>query len=280
MMNADDFNCLADLLKRRAGFHLSPRKTQLVTSRLAPVARLYGFRKTDELLAELHDPSEEMARAVTEAMMINESSFFRDKAVFEHFRGVILPSLLSARASSRRLRIWCAAASTGQEPYSLAMVLDEANIARDWRIELIATDLSSAALTRAAEGRYSHHEVQRGLSAHMLVRHFTQEGDDWRVSERLRRMVSFRAFNLLDSCGWLGDLDVIYCRNAFLYFDPQAKRACLQKFERMLAGDGYLVLGTSETLEGTSTAFTAVDSSLRGVYRKARHAMRPVALAS
>ena len=279
-MNAADFNCLADLLKRRAGFHLSPRKTQLVTSRLAPVARLYGFRKTDELLAELHDPSEEMARAVTEAMMINESSFFRDKAVFEHFRGVILPSLLSARASSRRLRIWCAAASTGQEPYSLAMVLDEANIAKDWRIELIATDLSSAALARAAEGRYSHHEVQRGLSAQMLVRHFTQEGEDWRVSERLRRMVAFRTFNLLDSCGWLGDVDVLYCRNAFLYFDPQAKRACLQKFERMLAADGYLVLGTSETLEGTSTAFAPVDSSLRGVYRKSRHATRPVALAS
>lgn len=279
-MNTADFACLADLLKRRAGFHLAPAKAQLAKSRLAPVARRYGFRKTDELLAELRDAPEDLARAVTDAMMINESSFFRDKSCFEHFRGVILPSLLSARAATRRLRIWCAAASTGQEPYSLAMILDEAKIARDWRIELIATDISGAAIARAAEGRYSQYEVQRGLPAQTLVRYFAQDGDHWRISERVRRMVSFRRFNLLDSYGWLGEMDVIFCRNAFLYFEPLAKRACLQGLSDVLADDGYLALGASETMEGASTAFAPDDASVRGIYRKARSAAWPIALAS
>ncbi|HEY2034890.1 MAG TPA: protein-glutamate O-methyltransferase CheR [Rhizomicrobium sp.] len=279
-MNAADFICLADLLKRRAGFHLAPSKTHLATSRLAPVARRYGFRKTDELLAELRDAPEDLARAVTDAMMINESSFFRDKSCFEHFRGVILPSLLSARAASRRLRIWCAAAATGQEPYSLAIILDEAKIAKDWRIELIATDISSAAIARAAEGRYSHYEVQRGLPAQTLVRYFAQDGEHWRISERIRRMVSFHRFNLLDSYGWLAEMDVIFCRNALLYFEPLAKRACLRGLSDVLAADGYLALGASETMEGASTAFAPDDASVRGIYRKARSAAWPIALAS
>lgn len=279
-MNTADFACLADLLKRRAGFHLAPSKTHLAASRLAPVARRYGFRKTDELFAELRDAPEDLARAVTDAMMINESSFFRDKSCFDHFRGVILPSLLSARATSRRLRIWCAAASTGQEAYSLAMILEEAKIAREWRIEFIATDISSAAIARAAEGRYSQYEVQRGLPAQTLVRYFAQDGDRWRISERVRRMVSFRRFNLLDSYGWLGEMDVIFCRNAFLYFEPLAKRACLQGLSDVLAADGYLALGASETMEGASTAFAPDDASVRGIYRKARNPAWPIALAS
>ena len=277
-MNNADFLCLADLLKRRAGFHLSPDKTHLANSRLAPVARRFGFRRTDELLAELHHAPEELARAVTEAMMINESSFLRDKATFDHFRGVILPSLLSARADTRRLRIWCAAASTGQEPYSLAMILDEARIARDWRVELIATDISSDAIARAIDGRYSQYEVQRGLTANMLVRYFVQDGENWRICERLRHMVSFRPFNLLDSYGWLGQFDVIFCRNAFLYFDPLAKRTTLENLGRVLARDGYLVLGASETMEGSSTAFTLADPSVRGIYRKAKSTAHALAL--
>jgi chemotaxis protein methyltransferase CheR len=279
-LNTADFDYLADLLKRRAGFHLAPSKTHLAASRLAPVARRYGFRRTDELFAELRDAPEDLARAVIDAMMINESSFFRDKSCFDHFRGVVLPSLLSARATSRRLRIWCAAASTGQEPYSLAMILDEAKIAKDWRIDLIASDISSFAIARAAEGLYSQYEVQRGLPAQTLVRYFAQDGDHWRISERIRRMVSFRPFNLLDSYGWLGEVDVIYCRNAFLYFEPLAKRACLKAFSQVLTDDGYLALGASETMEGTSTAFAPVDANVRGVYRKIRHTARPIALAS
>lgn len=275
-MNQSDFDHLADLLKRRCGHALPANKKHLVASRLAPVARRYGFRKTDQLLAELPHGSEDLAHAVTEAMMTNESSFFRDKAVFDHFRGAILPSLLSARAKTRRLRIWCAAASTGQEPYSLAMILDDAKISSDWHIELIATDLCSDAIARAVEGRYSPFEAQRGLNVQTLVRYFSQDGDRWRISERLRRMVSFRTFNLLDSFGWLGEIDAIFCRNALLYFEHGAKRMCLEKLSGALADDGYLILGASETMEGTSTAFAPSDN-VRGIYRKARTS-RPLAL--
>jgi chemotaxis protein methyltransferase CheR len=275
-VNQSEFDHLADLLKRRSGHVLPAAKKHLVASRLAPLARRYGFSKTDQLLAELPHASEELCNAVTEAMMTNESSFFRDKAVFDHFRGVILPSLLSARAKTRRLRIWCAAASTGQEPYSLAMILDEAKISSDWHIELIATDLCSDAIARAVEGRYSPFEAQRGLSIPTLVRYFAQDGDRWRISERLRRMVSFRTFNLLDSFGWLGEIDIIFCRNALLYFEPGAKRACLEKLSGALAHDGYLLLGASETMEGASTAFLPADD-VRGIYRKARMS-RPLAL--
>jgi chemotaxis protein methyltransferase CheR len=275
-VNQAEFDHLADLLKRRCGHALPANKKHLVAGRLASVARRYGFRKTDQLLAELPHAREELCHAVTEAMMTNESSFFRDKAVFDHFRGIILPSLLSARAKSRHLRIWCAAASTGQEPYSLAMILDEAKIASDWHIELMATDLCSDAIARAVEGRYSPFEAQRGLSAQTLLRYFAQDGDRWRISERLRRMVSFRTFNLLDSYGWLGEIDIIFCRNALLYFEPGAKRACLEKLSGALAYDGYLLLGASETMEGTSTAFVPADD-VRGIYRKVR-ASRPLAL--
>ncbi len=278
-MNNADFSYLADFLRRRSGLLLILNKTQLVVSRLAPVARRYGSRKTDDLLAELRHAPEDLGRAVTEAMMTHESSFFRDKATFDHFRGVVLPSLLSARAKSRHLRIWCAAASTGQEAYSLAMILDEAKIARDWRIELIATDLSAGTIARAAAGYYAHYEIQRGLNAQTLVRFFSQEGEGWRISERIRRMVTFRTFNLLESFGWLGEMDVIFCRNVLLYFDPFDKRACLERLGGVLANDGYLVLGASETLEGASKAF-AEEETVRGCYRKSRQAARPVALAS
>ena len=277
-MNSADFSYLADLLRRRSGLLLTPNKTHLVVSRLAPVARRFGFRKTDDLLTELRHAPEELARAVTEAMTTNDSAFFRDRAVFEHFRGVVLPSLLSARAKSRHLRIWCAAAAAGQEPYSLAMMIDEAKLAREWRIEIIATDLSSEAIARAVEGRYSNYDMQRGIAAQTLLRHFSQEEAGWRLSERIRRMVTFRAFNLLDSFGWLGEIDVIFCRNVFLYFDPQEKRQCLERLPNVLADDGYLMLGAAETMEGASKAFAAVEG-VRGCYRKANPA-RPIALAS
>jgi len=277
-MNTSDFAYLADVLKRRSGLLLPASKTHLVSSRLTPVARRFGFRKTDDLLSELRHAPEELLRAVTEAMTTNDSSFFRDCGVFEHFRGVILPSLLSARAQSRSLRVWCAGSSTGQEPYSLAMIVDEAKLARDWHVEIIATDLSSDAIVRAAEGRYTNYETQRGVSAQNLVRHFSQEEDGWRINERIRRMVTFRAFNLLDSFGWLGEIDVIFCRNVFLYFDPSEKRRCLERLFATLADDGYLVLGASEMLTGTSKAFVEVED-VRGCFRKGR-AARPMALAS
>jgi chemotaxis protein methyltransferase CheR len=158
------------------------------------------------------------------------------------------------------------------------MIVDEARLAREWRVEIIATDLSSDMVARAMEGRYSNYETQRGVSAQSLVRHFSQEDGGWRLNERIRRMVTFRAFNLLDSFGWLGEIDVIFCRNVFLYFVPQEKRQCLDRLSAAIADDGYLMLGASETMAGASKAFAEVED-VRGCFRKVR-AARPIALAS
>jgi chemotaxis protein methyltransferase CheR len=263
----DAFANLADMLRRRSGLVLTPDKVALAKSRLAPVAQLFGFKGVAALLDEFPHPREEIAQAVTEAMTTNETSFFRDRDPFNHFRDVVLPALAIARAGDRRLRIWCAAVSTGQGAYSLAMILDEANLAGfDWRIDLIATDLSAGAIARAKDGVYSQFEVQRGLPIQSLLKHFTQEGNQWRVADRLRRMVSFRTFNLLDDFGWLGEIDIVFCRNVLLYFDATSKAAVFAKLADILAPDGALVLGATETTDG----FAAAADAPRGYFVRPR----------
>ena len=268
-MTPDAFANLADMLRRRSGLVLTPDKIQLANSRLAPVAHLFGFKGVAALLAEFPHPREEIAQAVTEAMTTNETSFFRDRDPFNHFRDILLPALTIARAGRRRLRIWCAAGSTGQEAYSLAMILDEASLAAfDWRIDLIATDLSAAAIARAKDGVYSQFEVQRGLPIQSLLKNFTQEGNQWRVSDRLRRMVSFRTFNLLDDFGWLGEIDLVFCRNVLLYFDGPSRTMIFAKLADILASDGTLVLGATESAD----AFAAVSDAPRGFFVRPRGA--------
>ncbi len=271
-MDGADFDFLADLLRRRSGLHLRQDKLPLVESRLLPVAQRFGFREVASLVAELRHGRETIAGAVTEAMTTNESSFFRDKHAFEYFQNTILPMLLARRAGQRRLRIWCAGAANGQEAYSLAMILDDLRLPEaGWTVDLHATDLSSAAIARAKEGLYSQFEVQRGLPIQRLVRHFAQEGEQWRIAQRLRRMVSFRQFNLLDSFGWLGALDVIFCRNVLIYFDMTTKMRVIDRLADSLAPDGWLVLGATESLAGASSAFAPVDD-VRGVYVRAAQA--------
>jgi chemotaxis protein methyltransferase CheR len=269
-VDSADFEFLSDFVKRRSGLALTQGQTAFIKSKLAPVARRFGFRNTDALFAELHHEPEELSRAVAEAMTTNETSFFRDRAMFDHFRNTVLPALVKARAATRRLRIWCAASSTGQEPYSLAMILDEAKL-DGWRVDLIATDLNSEAVARAKDGLYSEYEVARGLSVPLLLRYFVQENGQWRIAENLRRMVSFRPFNLLDSYGWLGQLDIIFCRNVLIYFDQQDKFETLERMSRCLAPDGFLALGTTETTSAISDAF-APSGRVRGMFEKTRHA--------
>jgi chemotaxis protein methyltransferase CheR len=272
------FANLADMLRRRSGLVLTPDKMPLANSRLAPVAHLFGFKGVASLLAEFPYPREEIAQAVTEAMTTNETSFFRDREPFAYFRDVMLPALTIARASTRRLRIWCAAVATGQEAYSLAMLLDEANLAGfDWKIDLIATDLSAGAIARAKDGVYSQFEVQRGLPIHALLKHFTQEGNQWRVNDRLRRMVSFRTFNLLDNFGWLGEIDVIFCRNVLLYFDSQSKSAAFARLGETLVPDGTLVLGATEI---GAESFVAAADAPRGFFVRSRNAASRAAILS
>jgi chemotaxis protein methyltransferase CheR len=262
-----DYDYLRKLLKERSGLVLSADKQYLVESRLLPIARRIGAPHLSDLVAKLKAPgAERLIVDVVEAMTTNESFFYRDKLPFDHFRELMIPSLLKARAVQRRIRIWCAAASTGQEPYSLAMVLKEmgAQLA-GWRIEIIATDLSNEVLEKARAGLYSQFEVQRGLPIQMLMKYFTQAGDTWQISPEIRAMVQYRPLNLLLDFGHLGAFDIVFCRNVLIYFDQETKVGVMERLARLTESDGYLVLGAAETVVGLTEVFKPL-TERRGVY--------------
>jgi len=256
-LSQEDFAFLARLLRRRSGLSLTPAKLELVERRLSPVMRRFGYRDATALVHELWLGQENLARAVTEAVTVHDTSFFRDQAAFARFKQDLLPAMLSRRARQKRLRLWCAACATGQEAYSIAMILDGMGLqAEGWSLDLIATDLSGAAIARAEEGRYDAEEMKRGLTADQRVFWFRPSGEQWQVAEHLRRMVDFRVFNLLDSYGWLDDLDFVFCRNVLMYFDRAAKASVLERIADTLAPDGLLLLGEAETTEPLSNLFT------------------------
>ena len=262
-----DYDFLRSCLKARSGLVLSADKQYLVESRLLPVARKAGLANLAELVSALklaQDPA--LMTAVVEAMTTNELFFFRDKTPFEHFRSTIMPALLAARRPSRSIRIWCAASATGQEPYSLAMCLKElaAEIA-GWRIEFLATDLSGEVLEKARSGLYTQFEVQRGLPIQLLIKHFAQFGELWQIAPELRAMVRYRQLNLLADFSQLGTFDLIFCRNVLIYFDQQTKTDVLNRLGRVIAADGYLVLGAAETVVGLTDRFKMVPDK-RGLY--------------
>jgi len=277
----NDYDFLRKCLKERSGLVLSADKQYLVESRLLPVARKAGLATLGELVGTLrgaHDPA--LMTAVVEAMTTNESFFFRDKAPFEHFRATIMPALIEARRTARSIRIWCAAASTGQEPYSLAMCLKE--IEREilgWRIEMLATDLSGEVLEKARQGIYSQFEVQRGLPIQLLVKHFTRSGEFWQIAPELRAMVRYRQLNLLADFSQLGMFDIVFCRNVLIYFDAETKTNVLNRLARVTAPDGYLVLGAAETVVGLTDRFKMV-AERRGLYAPNTSPPRPSILDS
>jgi chemotaxis protein methyltransferase CheR len=246
-MDESDFTYLADFLRHRSGLVLTSQKPDFAENRLAPVMRCFGFKSLPALIAELREGHEALAQAVAEAVTVGDSSFFRDRKVFEEFAGRVLPGIIARRAEKKRLRIWCAAAATGQEPYSVAMLLSDVDlVAAGWSIDLIASDIDPRAIDRAAEGLYSPFEIQRGLSPRRLASYFSQEEEYWRISESLRRMVSFRVFNLLDSLGWLWQIDVVLCRNVLMYFDRKTRAGVLDRISDILAPDGTLIVGINE----------------------------------
>ncbi|HLH90897.1 MAG TPA: protein-glutamate O-methyltransferase CheR [Xanthobacteraceae bacterium] len=262
-----DYDFLRRLLKDRSGLVLSADKQYLVESRLLPLARKSGLSNLTDLVAKIKAPgAERLIVDVVEAMTTNESFFYRDKIPFEHFRDFMMPSLLKARAAQRRIRIWCAAASTGQEPYSLSMILKEmaAQVA-GWRIEIIATDLSNEVLEKARAGLYSQFEVQRGLPIQMLMKYFTQAGETWQISPEIKAMVQYRSLNLLSDFSHLGQFDIIFCRNVLIYFDQPTKVDVLERMARMTENDGYLVLGAAETVVGLTEVYKPFPER-RGLY--------------
>jgi len=262
-----DYDFLRKCLKERSGLVLSADKQYLVESRLLPVARKASLGSLGELVTALkRDNAEALMTAVVEAMMTNESFFFRDRTPFENFRSAVMPALLAARQNSRTIRIWCAAASAGQEPYSLAMALKEmGRKIEGWRIDVIATDLSNDVLEKARQGIYSQFEVQRGLPIQLLIKYFSQVGDLWQVAPEIRAMVKYRQFNLLSDFYHLGTFDLIFCRNVLIYFDQETKVGVLNRLKEVIAGDGYLVLGAAETVVGLTDRFKTL-ADLRGLY--------------
>jgi chemotaxis protein methyltransferase CheR len=266
-MTPHDYEYLRRLLKTRSGLVLSSEKHYLVESRLLPVARRAGLCNLTGLVAKLRGPdSEQLTVEVVEAMTTNESFFFRDKIPFDHFRETIMPALLTARAATRRIRIWCAAASTGQEPYSLAIALKE--IGKDlqgWRVEIVATDLSTEVLEKARSGIYSQFEVQRGLPALMLIKYFAQVGETWQIAPEIRGMVKFMPLNLLNDFSHLGRFDLVLCRNVLIYFDQATKICVLERVAEATERDGFLVLGGAETVVGLTDRFKPFPNR-RGLY--------------
>ena len=266
-MTEDDFHFLSRLVRRRGGLALSDGRDAQLERRLLPVIRRFGFRDFDALMKNLRLGDDALAAAVTEAMTVNETFFFRDKDQFARLRHQVLPSLLAARGDEKRLRIWSAACASGQEAWSLAILLDGMALA-GWTIELIATDMSGDAITRAEAGIYSQYDVMRGLSLEDVARHFVPQERGFKISDRLKRMVSFRKFNLMDSFGWLDDLDIVLCRNVLIHFDRAARISVLERMAETLSSDGVLLLGEAETPHHLTALYQELPGG--GIYTRAR----------
>ncbi len=271
-MNSQDFQMLSTLVRDRSGLVLTEDKIYLLESRLVPLARRRGLNTLEDLVGELRRTNDEKLKEdITEAMTTNETFFFRDNKPFDIFKENILPHLLQARAGQKTLRIWNAACSTGQEPYSLAMLLkEEAAKLSGWRVEILATDISNEVLEKAKAGLYSQFEVQRGLPIQLLIKYFQQMGEMWQIDSSIRAMVKFEKLNLLDNLARVGHFDVIFCRNVLIYFDNEMKAKVLNQMQNILAKDGALFLGGAETVLGICDGLRPV-SGLKGVYTPAEN---------
>ncbi len=279
-MTPPDYEYLRKLLKDHSGLDLSADKQYLIESRLLPLARKAGLAGIPELVQKMKGGSASLVTQVVEAMTTNETFFFRDKVPFDHFRDSIMPEILRARAGRKSIRIWCAAGSTGQEPYSLAMCLKEMSAALSgWRVEIIATDLSQEVLEKSKAGIYSQFEVQRGLPIQLLVKYFSQVGEQWQIAPEIRGMVQFRSLNLLNDFSPLGTFDIVFCRNVLIYFDQPTKAEALTRVARQMPSDGFLVLGAAETVVGLTDAFKPVTEK-RGLYAPTAAALKQQAGAS
>lgn len=265
-MKPENFELLGAILERRSGLELSRDTIYLLESRLTPVARKHGFEDLDLLAQSIRaTPDDRLLDDITEAMTTNESGFFRDIRPYEVLREKVLPRLMANRPD-RRLRIWSAACSSGQEPYSICMVLKELGPSLDgWRIDVLATDLSRQMLEKAKSGQYTQFEVQRGLPIGLLLKYFRQAGDRWRIDASIRAMVDFQQFNLLDDAEPFGGFDIVFCRNVLMYFGRATKRRVLDGIADLLPPDGALYLGADETVLGVTDRFHPIPGQ-RGLY--------------
>ena len=265
-MRPEDVETVRSLVHARSGVVIDPGKTYQIETRLAPVARRAGFASLPDLVQAIRaQRDEKLMWAATEALTSNETCFFRDRVPFAQFREEMLPELMAGRGE-RPIRIWSAACATGQEPYSLAMIIDDERAKlHGARIELFGSDISERSLEKAQSGLYTQFEVQRGLPIRLLVRHFEKADEMWALSPHVRQMVRWRRINLLANLRGLGQFDVIFCRNVISGFDEPTRRRVLDQLARALPDDGRLVLGFDETVSGVTDALTPV-AGRRGVY--------------
>ncbi len=264
------FDVFAGLLKSRSGLAIGPDKLYLLETRLAPLLREHKLADLEALAGKLRaDATSPLADAVVEAMTTNETFFFRDEKPFTHFRSQVLPALVAARPPGARLRLWSAAASTGQEAYSLAMIVAESQaLLGGRRVEILGTDIAREPLARAREGLYSQFELQRGVPMTALVAHFHKDAHGWRVNDTLRAMARFQEWNLLGDLRPLGQFDTIFCRNVLIYFDAPTKSRVLAALAERLAPDGVLYLGGAETILGLTDKLAAIPGGVNA-YRRA-----------
>jgi len=268
-LSNNDFVYIRDLVRERAAIILEAGKEYLVEARLLPLARDEGLSSVAELIAQLRAQSFNGRHyKVVEAMTTNETSFFRDLHPFEALRKIVLPELLAKRAAERTLNLWCGAASSGQEPYTIALILREHfPTLLSWTVRFVATDISREMLVRSRAGRYGQHEVNRGLPAPLLVKYFQKQGMEWQLKEDIRRMIDFRELNLAETWPSLPPVDLIFLRNVMIYFNVDTKKAILGKVRRLLKPDGYLFLGGAETTMNLDESFERVQLDKTSCYR-------------
>lgn len=255
-----DFAYISAFIRESSAIILESGKEYLVDSRLMPIVREEGLASIAALVVQLRKrPLNGLHARVVEAMTTNETSFFRDVAPFDGVRLRILPDLITRRTAERRLRIWCGAASSGQEPYSLAMlILEHFPVLANWDVKIVATDISRDILQRCKTGRYSQFEVNRGLPAPMLVKYFEHAGKEWSIKESVRKLVQFEEMNLIRPWKGLPNCDIVFMRNVLIYFDVPTKKDILGKIRRVMRPDGYLFLGSAETTMNIDSNFTRV----------------------
>lgn len=268
-LSGSDFDYLRRLIRQHSAIVLEDGKEYLVEFRLSAIMRAAGLKSMKELVARLRaDRCRDLQRRVVEAMTTNETSFFRDVHPFETLRQVVLPELINHRGTERNLNIWSAACASGQEAYSIAMVIREFfPTLKDWNLYLLASDLSSEMVTRAQKGRYTQLEVNRGLPAAMLVKYFEQVGMDWSIKGEFRKMIDFRVINLAESWPMQSAMDIVFLRNVLIYFDDATKKTVLAKIHRLLRPKGYLFLGDSETTLHLDARFEQVRMGKTLCYR-------------
>ena len=268
-LNPADFNFVRALLRERSAIVLDDEKAYLAECRLSMLAQRERLGSTTDLVARLRGgQAGGLAQQVVEALVTNETYFFRDLHPFECLRQTVLPELLRRRAGERRLNVWCSACASGQEPYSVAMLLCEHFPALDtWDVRLLGSDLSRAMVERARQGRYTQLEVNRGLPARLLVKYFQKDGAGWQVKEAVRRLVEFSEVNLVGAWPAFPLLDVVLLRNVLIYFDVATKKQVLGRVRRLLRPDGFLFLGAVESTLGLEDAFERVPFDRSGCYR-------------